>query len=316
MKTDIVLDVKNLTKKFGNFIAVDDISFEIKEGEVLGLLGRNGAGKTTTIQMLLGVMDATHGSIHYFGKPFPKKREEILKEINFASTYISMPWFFTLDEILDIYARLYEVEDRKKRINRLLAEFEIEHLRRKEFRMLSAGEKTRLFLTKAFLNYPKVVLLDEPTASLDPDIAVKIREFLKKEKANYNVSMLFTSHNMGEVEEMCDRVMIIKSGQVIDEDTPENLAKKMPNTHIELIIKDNHERAEKYLKKKALQYKKEKHRFKIYLDEHRIAVFLQSLVSENITYHEISINRPTLEDYFLDVVKSDLKELKEEKNEF
>jgi ABC-2 type transport system ATP-binding protein len=303
MADEVVLSVKNLTKKFGSFTAVDNLSFDIKEGEVLGLLGRNGAGKTTTIQMLLGVMDATHGTIHYFGKPFPKKREDILKEINFASTYISMPWFFTVDEILSIYARLYEVRDRKKRISTLLQTFEVEHLRNKQFNMLSAGEKTRLFLTKAFLNYPRVVLLDEPTASLDPEIAVTIRRFLKKEKNEYDVSMLFTSHNMSEVEEMCDRVMIMKAGKVIDEDTPENLAKKMPNTHIELIISDDHQKAEKYFQKKRLQYKKERYRFRIYVDEHRIATFLQSLGSEKIAYNEISINRPTLEDYFLDVVK-------------
>ncbi len=304
MTDDIILDVKNLTKKFGDFTAIDDISFAIKTGEVLGLLGRNGAGKTTTIQALLGVMDPTHGTIHYFGKPFPKKREEILKEINFASTYISMPWFFTVEEILQVFARLYEIPDRKKRINNLIGEFEIDHLRKKQFNMLSAGEKTRLFLTKAFLNYPRLVLLDEPTASLDPDIAVKIREFLKKEKAEYDVSMLFTSHNMSEVEEMCDRVMIMKTGKIIDEDTPENLAKKMPNTHIELLItKDHAEKTEKYFQKEQTKYKKEKNRFFIYVEEHGIATLLQSLASEKIEYHEISINKPTLEDYFLDVVK-------------
>lgn len=303
MKNDIVLDVKNLTKKFGTFTAVDDISFEIKSGEVLGLLGQNGAGKTTTIQMLLGVMDATHGTIEYFGKPFPKKREEILKEINFASTYIAMPWFFKIDELLEVFARLYEVPDRKKRINKLLVEFELEHLRQKEFRTLSAGEKTRLFLTKAFLNYPKIVLLDEPTASLDPEIAIKIREFLKREKAEYNVSMLFTSHNMAEVEEMCDRVMIIKSGKIIDEDRPENLAKKMPNTHIELLIANDASKAEKYFTKKKINFEKDKNRFRIYLDENRISSLLQSFATEKINYQEISVNKPTLEDYFLEVNK-------------
>jgi len=147
-------------------------------------LGRNGAGKTTTIQALLGVMDATEGTIHYFGKPFPQKREEILKHINFASTYISMPWLFTVEENLNIYAMLYEIPDKKKRIDKLVNEFEMNHLRKKQFSMLSAGEKTRLFLAKAFLNYPKLILLDEPTASLDPDIAIKIRQFLKKKRKN------------------------------------------------------------------------------------------------------------------------------------
>lgn len=307
MEKNIILDVKNLTKVFGNktdsYTAVDDLSFEISEGEVLGLLGPNGAGKTTTIQMLLGVMDATQGVIRYFDQPFPKEREKILKQINFSSTYISMPWLFTLDEILDVYARLYEIPDRKKRIDKLLGEFEIEHLRKRQFAVLSAGEKTRLFLVKAFLNYPKLILLDEPTASLDPDIAIKIRRFLKKEKAKYNVSMLFTSHNMSEVEEMCDRVMIMKSGKIIDQDTPENLAKKICNSQIELLIIKDSKPAEKYFNEKQYKYTVASDRFVISLEEHRIAEFLQTLTSQNIRYEEININKPTLEDYFLEVLK-------------
>ena len=207
-----VLEVKNLTKKFGKFTAVDNISFEIKDGEILGLLGQNGAGKTTTIQMLLGLMEATSGEISYFGKNLINHREEILQQVNFSSTYISLPWFFTIDENLDIFARLYQIPDKKKRIDKLLQEFEVEHLRKKQYFMLSAGERARVLLTKAFLNYPKVILLDEPTSSLDPDIAVKIRKFLIKERDEYNVSILLTSHNMAEVEEMCDRVIVIKSG--------------------------------------------------------------------------------------------------------
>ena len=308
MENAIVLEVKNLTKKFGDYIAVDHLSFDIKTGEVLGLLGRNGAGKTTTIQMLLGVMEPTEGNITYFGKSLSQHREEILKQINFASTYISMPWLFTLEEILDIYARLYEIPDKKKRIESLMGEFEIDHLRKKQFSMLSAGEKTRLFLAKAFLNHPRLVLLDEPTASLDPEIAIKIREFLKKEKAEYNVSMLFTSHNMSEVEEMCDRVMIMKSGQVIDEDTPDNLAKKMPNTHVEILVGKDYEKAETFFQKKKMKYTKNKHRFRVYIEEHRIASLLQSFASEKIIYDEIAVNKPTLEDYFLEVVREDVHE--------
>lgn len=303
MQNNNILEVKNLTKKFERFTAVDDLSFEITEGEVLGLLGPNGAGKTTTIQMLLGVMEATGGVIKYFNKPFPKEREQILKQINFSSTYISMPWYFSPDEILDIYGRLYEIPDRKKRIDKLLAEFEIEHLRKRQFSMLSAGEKTRLFLVKAFLNYPKLILLDEPTSSLDPDIAIKIRKFLKKEKAEYNVSMLFTSHNMSEVEEMCDRVMIMKSGKIIDRDTPENLAKKLHHTQIELLIMKDSKLAENYFKEKQFKYTAERDRFVISLEEKHIAEFLQTLYSQNIKYDEINITKPTLEDYFLEVLK-------------
>src|SRR3989338_8615576 len=177
-----VLEVKNLTKKFGEFTAVNDVSFSIQEGEVLGFLGPNGAGKTTTIQMLIGVMQPTQGNIVYFGKAFNKHRVEILKQINYSSGYISLPYLLTIGEILDVFARLYEIPDKKKRMQKLLAVFEIEGLRKKQFYTLSAGQKSRVLLAKAFLNYPKIILLDEPTASLDPDIAKRIREFLKKEK--------------------------------------------------------------------------------------------------------------------------------------
>lgn len=131
--TKNVLEVKNLTKKFGQFTAVDDVSFSLKEGEILGLLGPNGAGKTTTIQMLLDVMNPTSGEISYFGKTFKKSRSEILKKINFSSAYISLPWLFTVDQVLKVFADLYEIPDSKKRIDRLLSEFEIDHLRKNNF---------------------------------------------------------------------------------------------------------------------------------------------------------------------------------------
>ena len=305
MKNDIVLDVKHLTKKFSDFIAVDDLSLSIRQGEVLGLLGPNGAGKTTTIQMLLGVMEQTSGSIEYFGKEFPKYRQETLSMINFSSTYISMPWEFTLEEILMLYARLYEVPDKKKRIDKLLKEFEIYDMRKKQFKMLSAGEKTRLFLAKAFLNYPKLILLDEPTASLDPDIAVKIREFLKRERSEYNTSMLFTSHNMAEVEEMCERVIIMKSGKIIDEDTPENLAKKIKGAHVELLIIKDHTKLLDFLDKQKYLYEVDNRTIRVAIDEQNISGFLHSLFTEKIKCDEININKPTLEDYFLQVVNSE-----------
>lgn len=231
--TNPVLEVKNLTKKFGEFTAVDNLSFSLKDGEILGLLGPNGAGKTTTIQMLLGVMDPTFGEITYFGKSFAKHREEILKQINYSSGYISLPWLHTVEEILDVFARLYEVPNKKNRILKLLQIFEIEHLYKEQFYNLSAGERSRVLLVKAFLNYPKILLLDEPTASLDPDIASKVRQFLKKEKQEFSVSMLFTSHNMPEIEEMCDRIIFIHHGQVISHGTPSELLKKFGEEDLE-----------------------------------------------------------------------------------
>ncbi len=301
--SNIILEVKNLTKKFDNFTAVDNLSFNIKEGEVLGLLGPNGAGKTTTIQILLGTMNATSGSIAYFGKDFKKNREEILKAINFSSTYISLPWWFTVSEILELFGRLYEIPDRKKRIKKLVAEFELDALFTKGYNKLSSGERTRLLLAKAFLNYPKLILLDEPTASLDVDIAVKIREFLKKEQKNYGVSILLTSHNMSEVEEMCDGVIILNKGKIIARDTPENLSKTISNSKVELLIKKDYKKALDLLKKIGISFVEEKFRFKIKIDEHKIAELLIFMAQEKIEYDEISIEKPGLEDFFLQAIE-------------
>ena len=294
-----ILEVKNLTKKFGDFSAVDNISFDIHEGEVLGILGPNGAGKTTTIQMLLGVMDATVGEIKYFGKDFKKFRSQILKEINFASTYISLPWSFKVYEILDVFARLYEIPNRKERIKKLLSAFKLDHLEKKSYNNLSAGEKTRLVLTKAFLNHPKIILLDEPTASLDPEIAIIVRDFLKLQKDEYNVSILLTSHNMSEVEELCDRVLILNHGKIVEQGTPEMLIKKITTCHLELTIIDDKQRATEFLNAKEIPYQLKKYSFTIWLDEENIAQFLITLTDEKIKYQEISINKPDLEDYFL-----------------
>lgn len=301
--TNIVLQAENLTKKFGNFTAVDNLSLALADGEILGLLGPNGAGKTTTIQMLLGVMDPSMGQITYFGKTFDSHRPEILKQVNFSSTYIALPWHFTVWEILDVFGRLYEIPNRSGRIEKLLQEFEIEHLKNKNFYMLSAGEKTRLILVKSFLNYPKILLLDEPTASLDPEIAIKVRQFLKKQRQEYAVSMLLTSHNMAEVEEMCDRVIIIHHGKIIAQDRPENLAKEISDCEVELLIKKDRLKAEKLFARLNLPFAKERFHFRVTIDEKKVTEVLTLLASEKIEYSEISVNKPDLEDFFLQVIK-------------
>lgn len=301
-----ILEVKNLTKKYGpqanEFTAVDNVTFYLKDGEILGFLGVNGAGKTTTIQMLLGVTGATAGEIIYFNKEFNKNREEILKQINFSSTYISLPWLLTVSESLEVFARLYEINDRKKRIKKLLSEFEIEHLAKKQFYILSAGEKTRVLLVKAFLNYPKILLLDEPTASLDPDIAIKIRTFIKKERREYNVSVLLTSHNMNEVEDMCDRVLMLNHGKIIEEGTPEMLARGVSDCRMELTIPKELERAISVFKENKLKFEKDRLRFKITLNEKKVAEVLMSLAEARVNYDSISIDKPDLEDYFLKTI--------------
>ena len=293
-----VLEVIGLTKKFDKFTAVNNISFEIREGEILGLLGPNGAGKTTTIHMLVDVMDPTSGSISYFGKPLKGNRSEILKNVNFSSAYISLPWLFTVEEVLRVYANLYEVPNKEYRIKRLLAEFEIEHLRKKSIHTLSAGEMARLLLTKAFVNYPKIILLDEPTASLDPDIAVKIREFLRRQQKEYKVSMLFTSHNMAEVEEMCDNIVFLNNGKIIAKDKPENLSKQIPQSEVEFITK-NIQNAKKFLDAQKISFIQNKNTFRISIKTKDISRFLTVMASQNLEYEDININKPNLEDYFL-----------------
>lgn len=302
---NVVLKVKNLTKKFGSsvdgFTAVDNLSFSLADGEILGLLGPNGAGKTTTIQMLLGVTEPTTGTIMYFDKPFKKHREEILKDVNFSSGYISLPWLLTVEEILDVFARLYEVPEKKKRIKKLLEVFEIEDLFKKQFCQLSAGQSTRVLLVKAFLNYPKILLLDEPTASLDPDIAKKVREFLKKEREEFKVSMLFTSHNMPEVEEICDRIIFLNHGKIIAQGTPAEIAKTITTSSLQLMITKNSEKALTFFKDKKIPVKKEKDYLTLSIAEKEIAPLLTALAQQNIIYEEISIQKPDLEDFFLQI---------------
>lgn len=297
------MEVKNLTKKFSakgeDFTAVDNISFSLGDGEILGLLGPNGAGKTTTIQMLLGVMEPTAGDIRYFDKPFMKHREQILKDINYSSGYISLPWRLTVEETLSVFAKLYEVPDEKKRIAKLLAIFEIDDLRKKQFFQLSAGQRSRLLLVKAFLNYPKIILLDEPTASLDPDIAKKVRTFLKKEKEEFNVSMLFTSHNMAEVEEMCDRVIFINHGKMIKEGTPLSIAKEIPDCRLQLLLSEGKEKALTIIKERGYHAIEDKPYVIIGLPEKEVAALLNAFAKEHLLYEEISIDKPDLEDFFL-----------------
>ena len=209
-----LVGVEGLTKAFNGVRVVIDISFDIFEGEVLGLLGANGAGKTTTLQMLLGLTTPTEGTVRLFGMEMKDKREQILKRVNLSSSYVSLPFSLTVYENLQVFAMLYEIKDRRAKILDLLRTFEIEDLKDKPIRRLSTGQITRVCLAKSLLNDPEVLFLDEPTASLDPDIADKTRRLLKDITRNKGVAILYTSHNMGEMEEICDRVIFMDRGRI------------------------------------------------------------------------------------------------------
>ncbi len=216
----MVVEVKNLTKRFKDVVAVNDISFDIGEGEIIGLLGPNGAGKTTTIHMLLDLITPDSGEIFIFGKNLHEHRGEILQAMNFTSPYVSPPYRLTVLENLKVFAQLYGVSDREKRIAELLELFGISYLERTPVSKLSAGEITRVGLCKSLLNRPKLLLLDEPTASLDPQMSHEAREILLRAQKEFGTSILWTSHNMAEIEKMCDRIIFLNHGRIVAKGTP------------------------------------------------------------------------------------------------
>lgn len=307
MSPDLVLQADGLCKKFPSkgkeFVAVDRVSFSLKKGEILGFLGPNGAGKTTTIQMLLGILTPTSGTISYFGKPLNTNREEILERINFSSTYTNLPWRLTVREVLTYMMLLYNIKDRGKRMKEVLESFRLlEHVN-KEISSLSAGQTTRLNLAKAFMNNPEVLLLDEPTASLDPETADYIRKFILKEQEARQLSILFTSHNMAEVEEVCDRVMIINHGKMIAEDTPLNLSKRIKFSELNLVMVDGLKRTVELCVNMKLKHTVSERAITVRIEEKRIAEFLNILAEKKIQYDQISIKKPDLEEFFLEVIK-------------
>jgi ABC-2 type transport system ATP-binding protein len=231
-----VVEVNGLTKVFKSFKAVDNVSFDIYPGEILGLLGPNGAGKTTIIHMLLGLTTPASGDINVFGLDLKKNREKIIQDVNFSSSYASMPNSLTVKENLKVFARLYKVKKKEERISELLKIFEIEAIEDKLVRHISSGHQTRLNLAKALINNPKILFLDEPTASLDPDIADKTRSLLKSIKKNRNLSILYTSHNMKEMEEMSDRIIFLHKGRIIAEGRPEEIIRDFRRKNLEEVF--------------------------------------------------------------------------------
>jgi ABC-2 type transport system ATP-binding protein len=234
--SDPIVEVRGLTKRFGEFTAVDGVSFEIHPGEILGLLGPNGAGKTTTIQMLLGLITPTAGSIRMFGLDLARHRETILSRINFSSTYISMPYSLTVEENLRVVAKLYGLTEITRHIDDVVKKLEMEEFRTKVTRKLSSGQMTRLTLAKAILTEPKVLFLDEPTGSLDPDIAHKTRSLLKEVRRSTGLSMLYTSHNMREMEEMSDRIIFLQRGKIIAQGTAKEITARFGQTDLEEVF--------------------------------------------------------------------------------
>ncbi|MBI3325229.1 MAG: ABC transporter ATP-binding protein [Nitrospinae bacterium] len=231
-----ILRVHKLTKAFNGPAAVDHLSFTVSRGEIVGILGANGAGKTTTLQMLLGLISPTSGRIEVFGQEFERHRIEILSRMNFSSAGVNLPLNLSVRQNLWVFAKLYSVKDVWARIDSLLERLEIAHLREALTGQLSSGELSRLNLCKALLNRPELLLLDEPTASLDPNIADKVRKWLRQIQQGQDLAVIYTSHNMRDIEEVCDRVLFLQKGRLIAEGTPQQVVEQFGTHSLEEVF--------------------------------------------------------------------------------
>ena len=228
------IEIKNLSKIYNNYLAVNKINFTIEKNKTVGLLGPNGCGKTTTIGMMLGLVSPTSGEIKLENKDIAiYKRDEILKKFNFASPYVELPKKLTVRQNLEIYGRLYGIKNLKKRINDISSDLDIKNFFERKTGELSSGQKNRVSLAKSLINEPEILLLDEPTASLDPDIGDFIRSYIQEYKLKNKVTILLASHNMDEVERLCDSIIMMKKGKIIDKGTCKELIKKHGRNNLE-----------------------------------------------------------------------------------
>jgi len=236
--SEIIVNVHNLSKRFGNVVAVDQISFNLARGSTVGLLGGNGAGKTSTLGMLLGLLLPSSGEIKIFGEDIIRHRHRVLPWMNFSSPYVDLPHRLTVRENLSVYGRLYGVPRIKSRINQLAHDFSLLEFLDRPAGKLSAGQKTRAALAKALLNKPRLLLLDEPTASMDPDTADDIRSYLEIYQRKTSATIMLASHNMSEVERLCTDVLVLKAGRIVDRGSPSNLLARFERQTLEQVFLD------------------------------------------------------------------------------
>ena len=282
-----ILEVKDLVKTFKRTPVIKGLTFNMQEGEILGVLGPNGAGKTTTLQMLLGILTPTSGNINIFGKDLSLHKSDILEHMNFSSTYTDLPWRLSVKENLIWTSWLYDIADRGKRLTKIHELFRLEKLLGQSMGSLSAGQRTRVNLARSMINFPKILLLDEPTASLDPEVAAYMREFFAEQRSKFNTSIILTSHNMAEVEELCDRVLILKDGLIIGNDSPANLAKKMEFSHLHLRITKNSSELIKLITSRNLKYEIQDNHYTLTIKESLLSLFLYEITKKNNLHRDL-----------------------------
>jgi ABC-2 type transport system ATP-binding protein len=298
-----VLEVNKLTKIYGSYRAVDGVSFTIRKGEVLGLLGPNGAGKSTTIQMLVGITLPTSGSVKYFGTDFKSAPKDCLRRINFASAYNTLQGRMSVRENLVVFAGLYGVKKPKQKIEELLDYFEIQDLATHRYWDLSAGERTRVNLAKSLLNDPELILMDEPTASLDPDIADKTLTLIEELRSSRQLSILFTSHNMAEVERVCDYVIFLDHGKIVSEDTPTGHIKQFGDEEVILTFAGQRTDVSEILDSRHVEHTFAGKTVHFKVESKAVATIVGALDRAGISIAEVEVIKPDLEDVFLDVAR-------------
>tara|TARA_B100000470_G_scaffold84032_1_gene64825 strand:- start:247 stop:978 length:732 start_codon:yes stop_codon:yes gene_type:complete len=232
----LAIEINNLNKSFKNILAVKNINFKIDKGRIIGLLGPNGCGKSTTIGMLLGLIKPTSGTVVINGQNIENNRTNLLEKMNFISPYIELPKKLTVEENLKVYGRLYGVKNLESKISELMEKLKLTQFKKRKTGELSSGQKNRVSLAKALVNDPEILLLDEPTASLDPDVSDYIRTFIEDFASKKGTTILLASHNMNEVERLCHEVMMMKNGEIIDKGKSSDLINKHGRKNLEEVF--------------------------------------------------------------------------------
>ena len=304
-----LLEIHQLRKRYGSVEALRGITFTVERGEFFGLLGPNGAGKSTTINILLGLILADGGSIRVFDTDFAAQPVAIRRRMNVAAALTSMNGVLTVRENLGVYGRIYGVKKIKSRIDELLERFEIRDLADTKLQYLSSGQHTRVTLCKGFLNDPELLLLDECTVGLDPDIAEKTRRALKQVQRDKKTTVLFTSHNMSEVEELCGRIAFLSKGEILRIDTAERITRLIPQQILEVRFQPGTDLSHMVFADGLPQAEPgaaDSLRFRLDDPEQQLDPLLRRLTQSEARIVDLQLKRPTLEDVFIKVARGEL----------